>query len=496
MQPHGLLSDKLLSRNVLHNLLGYGLPLLAGIIAMPFLVALLGAERFGVLAILWMLIGYLGCFDLGLGRALTKFVAERLGRDEHESIPGLIVTTLIAMAAMGTGAATLLYMLAPWIMGAILQVPNALYTEVLAATHWLAVSIPFVITSSALVGVLQAYQRFDKVSVVRGLLGTSNFVAPILALQVDDSLSSVAATLVAARILAWGAWGAMTWNLLPTGSSRTVLSWQLMKPIVSFGGWLTVSSVLGPLLVYMDRFVVGSVLSLSAVAYYTVPFDVVAKIWVIPDAIVSVVFPALVVSLQVGTNHVRELVEKCGTVILFAVFPAALTIVLFAEEGLAFWLGSEFAENSAMVMRVLAIGVFINTISFVPFNLIQSCGRADRTALVHVLQVPMYLVLLWMLVGEWGILGAAVSWALRASSDTAVFMLMASRMVKEVSGAFRRLFVTACLLLSALLVALFIGGTVWKTIFLLCAILPLATRLRSRVRRAGTHRLQATAVAQ
>ena len=66
-----LTQGKLLARNTILNVLGYGLPMLVAIFAIPLLVKGLGTERFGILTLAWVIIGYLSLFDLGLGRALT-----------------------------------------------------------------------------------------------------------------------------------------------------------------------------------------------------------------------------------------------------------------------------------------------------------------------------------------------------------------------------------------------------------------------------------------
>ena len=82
MQPRespGLASGPRLARNTLWSLLGQGAPLLAALVTIPVLVRNLGTERFGILTLIWMVIGYFSVFDLGLGRALTKLVAAKLG---------------------------------------------------------------------------------------------------------------------------------------------------------------------------------------------------------------------------------------------------------------------------------------------------------------------------------------------------------------------------------------------------------------------------------
>src|SRR5450759_1913386 len=87
-------SGKVIAKNTLINLFGQVLPLLVGIITIPMLIKGLGIERFGILTLAWIVIGYFGLFDLGLGRALTQIIAHRLGKEEAMELSGLVWTAL------------------------------------------------------------------------------------------------------------------------------------------------------------------------------------------------------------------------------------------------------------------------------------------------------------------------------------------------------------------------------------------------------------------
>src|SRR5439155_3258512 len=80
----------LLTRNWMLNLLGWVVPLSVALIAVPYVVTGLGSERFGVLSLASALLGYFGIFDLGLGRAMTKIVAECLAREDLDQLPKVV----------------------------------------------------------------------------------------------------------------------------------------------------------------------------------------------------------------------------------------------------------------------------------------------------------------------------------------------------------------------------------------------------------------------
>src|SRR5260370_30196616 len=103
-----LTSGRLLARNTVWNLLGSGAPMLVAVFCIPILISGLGKERFGVLTLAWALIGYASLFELGLGRALTQLVAQKLGAGEEREIPSLPWTSLLLMLLLGiAGSATI-----------------------------------------------------------------------------------------------------------------------------------------------------------------------------------------------------------------------------------------------------------------------------------------------------------------------------------------------------------------------------------------------------
>jgi O-antigen/teichoic acid export membrane protein len=108
--------------------------------------------------------------------------------------------------------------------------------------------------------------------------------------------------------------------------------------------------------------------------------------------------------------------------------PIAL-VILFASEGLAFWINEEFARQSAGVLRWLALGVFINCFARLPFIALQSYGRPDLTAKLHLIELPIYMVSLWFLLRQYGLMGAAICWTLRIILDTLFLFLLNMKVI-------------------------------------------------------------------
>ncbi len=103
--------------------------------------------------------------------------------------------------------------------------------------------------------------------------------------------------------------------------------------------------------------------------------------------------------------------------LVLALFPLVLLIVVFARDGLKVWLGAAFAQNSFHVLQWLAAGVFLNSLSNVPFAMLQGLGRPDVTAKLHMIELPFLSVALWGLTKTYGIEGTAIAWTARVTVD-------------------------------------------------------------------------------
>ena len=94
-------SGRLIARNTFYNLLGYGIPLIFALVLIPPLISKLGTERFGVLNLIWMVVGYFSFFDFGFGKGLTKVVAEKIGLNQFDQISRIFWTTILSMIFIG-----------------------------------------------------------------------------------------------------------------------------------------------------------------------------------------------------------------------------------------------------------------------------------------------------------------------------------------------------------------------------------------------------------
>jgi O-antigen/teichoic acid export membrane protein len=424
-----LTSGRLLARNTIWNLLGQLLPMAVGVVAIPLLIRGMGVARFGILSLAWVVVGYFSLFDLGIGRALTKLVADKLGANEEHSIPPLAWTSLLLMFLLGILGGLITFAISPWLVHRLFKIPEVLQTESLRGFYLLAISIPVVTVTSGLRGILEAQQRFRILNLIRIPTSIFSFAGPLLVLPFSHSLVPVVAILAGGRLVGCMAHLFACFHALTALRHNFVFQRSLVAPVLKFGGWMTVSNIVSPVLVYLDRFLIGALLSVSAVAYYATPFDVVSRLFVIPGAVVGVLFPAFALSLVQNPDRTGLLLSRGVKYVFLTILPIVLVIVTLAPEGLRVWLGASFAENGSVVLRWLAAGVFVNCLSLMPFALVQGAGRPEMTAKLHLIELPVYIAVILVLTKRFGIEGAAIAWAARVSLDAVVLFYYSHRLL-------------------------------------------------------------------
>jgi O-antigen/teichoic acid export membrane protein len=469
-QALSLTSGKRLARNTLWNLGGSLAPLPVAFLSIPPLIKALGTDRFGILTLIWALIGYSALFDFGLGRALTQLVAAKLGTDERRDVPALVWTSQLLMLGLGLCGTVILLVSSAWLVRHVFHVQGVLERETTWSLYLLAFSVPVVISTAGLRGLLEAHQQFAVTGALRLPNAVLTFVAPLLALPFSHSLVPVVAILAVGRVVMWFAHLFYCGKLVPEMLGDVGWRRQAIRPLLRFGGWMTVSNIVGPLMVTLDRFVIATLVSVTAVAYYATPFDVITKLWLVPAALLGVMFPAFTMTFVQDRARMAVLYERSLKFLLLCLFPIIVSVILLAGDSLRLWVGADFAAHSTRVLEWLAAGVFINCLAQVPFSLIQGVGRPDLTAKLHLLELPAYLIALWYMSRNYGINGAAIAWTVRVFLDALILFALAPQFLPRGSRAGLPVIMASAASLVVFTFAARVQGFLFKGVFLLLTL--------------------------
>jgi len=404
-----------IKRNTLINLAGATAPLLLSLVIVPLYLRLVGETRFGVLVLVWLFVGYFEFFDFGIGKATANHMA-RLRDAPTSALEAAFWTGALINGMLGLLGGLVLLVAGHYGVNAYFgdKLPGELDAEIRSALPWVALTVPVGTVSAVGVAALEARERFLILNTLQVLVTALLQLVPlVVAWWRGPVLDGLIAATVICRICA---------NLPVFLACRRYVPLQgrprfresLAAPLFRYGGWVTITAIIGPILVSVDRFLIGSQIGLSAIAHYTVPYNLVTKFQILPASLVRTLFPRF--SLLEW--------EECAPIARRAVFGLAaitLPLTVVAAIGmkpfLRLWIGAGFAEAAAPVGEILLIGVWINSLAWVPVVMLQGQGRPAIVAKLHALELVPYVAILWIGVAWAGLPGAAWAWVLRVVID-------------------------------------------------------------------------------
>ena len=135
-----------LKTNFSINVLGALIPLAVALVTVPIYVRHIGDARYGVLSIVWALLGYFGFLDLGLSRAAVNALA-RLRDAPQEERARVLVTTLVLNLGLGLFGSLCVAVFGGYLLLHVLAVPEALRPEIAQAFPWIIGLFPLALVS-------------------------------------------------------------------------------------------------------------------------------------------------------------------------------------------------------------------------------------------------------------------------------------------------------------------------------------------------------------
>lgn len=419
---------------ILWNFFGLSIPLIIAILTVPKLLELIGAEGFGLLTLAWGLIGYAGVLDLGIGRATTQYISTLRGEGNHNQIPDVLASALRMTAITGTVGMIIIILAASSGVHLLIKVESTSATELGVSLLLLAIALPAQAISATYRGVNEAFLNFRKISTLRIVLGTANFGLPFFIALYTTQLHFLVSSIVISRIIALLFYRHYAHECLLINKIKNHGRYSPIysKKLFTFGGWVTVSSILNPIFSQTDRFLISAIISSTAITYYVIPYEVVTQSLIIVGAITSVIFPVLSQSLKSDPYLAEKLFKKWLINVSAIMGISTLILCYILPDLLYIWLKQPISDESITSGRILCVGVFFNSIGSMYFTLLHAKGNTRITAIFHIIETPIFIVTLFTLLQSIGIIGAAIAWSLRMFIDLLLLIYASKKLTKTI----------------------------------------------------------------
>lgn len=414
-------------KNTAINVAGSIIPVVVMLITVPLYLDLLGDIRYGVLALVWLVIGYFSFMEMGLGKATANQIAQASEKNSSERAE-IFWTAVGANLTIGIIAAIIIWIIGEYLVTHVLVMPDTYRKETLAALPWIIATFPLALVTSVLNGALEGVNKFLLLNIIQ-TLGTIVFqLFPLLiAYKFGPSLEYVIPAAVIAKVIT-NIPLLYVCHLFVTNRSPFKFSFARVKVLLSFGGWVSVSTFATPTLESIDRVVIGSTLGAKAVTYYTIAYQLAAKIRIIPGSLSRAIFPRI--SSESNSKSRHDMAVHALQSLSLLMTPIIVIVILLLSPFLNLWLGFDVAEKIVSISYLFFFGIWVNSIGHVPVVFLIGKGTPEVVAKVHLAEVLPFIALVYIGAISFGVIGVVMAWAVRVIVDT-IIMCHLAKMHRE-----------------------------------------------------------------
>ena len=405
-----------IGRNTIYQIGSQVAPAIAAIGAIPFLLRSLGYEAFGIVTIFSTTMVYFTMLDLGLGRAATRFIAQSLEAGRPDDLRRYFWGSIILLSGIGV-IITVSSVLAVDTVVGYLKIPPAYSHAATESFYIICATIPIVTLMATLRGFLEASGRFPFVSIVTGCGGIGTYALPALAVFLGGGLIAVATAFAIVRILTCGAFAVGCFHFEGRPSLRPIFDMSAVRRMLSFGGWLSISNIIGTAMIYCDRFLLGMWVGMAAVTSYGMPLDLISRLQLLITSFCTVLFPLMSRLDESGSRQFQTLYRGAVGISLSLMTPIAASATILVPFAMKFWLGQRITSDAVFAAQVFLAGAVTQSIASIAWTALHARGRSDMTAWLHLVEFPLYCGIFYLAATRFGVRGAALAWLGRGIAD-------------------------------------------------------------------------------
>lgn len=411
-------TNKVISNSII-NLVTQIIPIFIAIVFIPISIKALGSELFGVYSLTVTFIVLFNYLNFGIAPATTKEIAKNIAKKNKNMVMSLLINSFFMMLSIGTVLSLIFFTFNYDIASLILKKTNLILILSKLITL-LGILAPFLMIVIFLRSVLEAKQMFLVTSLNRVFLNSIIFISPIIVYMDGYDILSVFKLLTFIYIFSAIILSIIVYKEF-LKDNKLIFSIKDSKVLLTVGLWMMLSSLAGIGLYYADRFIIGSIISATAIAYYVAAYDLVTRLNIISGSLTSALFPAFAHWFELGEKEkIRSAIIFVSKIILFLVAIVSFLLIIYSKTFLYLWIDEEYSINSYLVLQFLTIGVLFNTLSVVPFRAISAIGFPNIVAVVYIIEMPIFVTITYYLIIKYGLIGAVIGYNLRSFSEMIV----------------------------------------------------------------------------
>jgi len=399
-------------KNVLWTWIGVALTMFAGLVLSPYVIHKLGAEGYGIWALLFSLIGYYGLLDLGIRSALVRYTAFFHAQHEPAKINELI-NTVIAYYTAGASVLLLISIFISMHADRIFHVSPAFRHDF--SRLIIVVGLSSMLGLNVFSAALQGLQRFGLSTRIAVVAIGIRSLGAFLLLYLGFGLLALGINVLFAQVFGYVVgYGALRRAMPEFRLSLRMARFRMLRGIWNYSVHTFMATVAIQLLYQSPAILIGLFRPAAFIGYFSFPSKLVNYSGDFIQRVGDVSHSAGTALAARGTpDQLRRLAVYSNRYCLALFMPLAIFLVAYGRELLYVWISPEFAANSAPAISALVLsGALAMAAQYNSGALLFALAEHRRYSRALLVEAALSISLMALAIPRYGVAGAAWGFAI------------------------------------------------------------------------------------
>ena len=394
--------------------------LILSFITSPVMAYYIGASGLGLWTMLFAITSLLGVTNLGIPGATIKYVAEF--KDDKNRLYQAVSTSFVISIILGIVTAVALFITADIITG-IFNMPSL--TPLLKL---FLLTIPFSYMVESIIATLNGLREMKLVSFLNVTSKSLNFglvlIPIILGYGIKGAVIGIIIATIIYAFIALFFFSNFIFHLTFSKFRETA------KKLLHFGIQTVISGIVSIMLYRIDVLMIGYFMTSTEVGIYSVAIGIARMIWIIPQSINTVSYPTFSYYWGKGEHdEVNKLFDRGLKYSACMLAPIGLGLAIFGKDAILLLYGTKFLP-AVLPLQILLIGAVVRGVIMSIGTIWLSAGRPDMGYKLPLIGVGPNILLNYVLIPAYGIVGAAMATMLSFLLNASVSLLLINRILR------------------------------------------------------------------
>jgi len=450
-------------------LAGTFIGMLLDIITKKVLTSHLPPADFGTYSLALTVISITGAVaTLGLNEGVPRYIAFFRGRHEEQKVHELIISAML----MGLIAGLLSILVSPSLFHSLAENGFDAQGKILSVVKILIFAVPFTILLNLTVAI---YRGFDRTNVNMYFY---NIIRPVSLLALASAAVFIGASLkgvvfadLLSMVFTFGIMSVYFIKKPPIKRTikqeRKIRFSEPTRQLIRYSFPLLITATLLNMMSWMDTIMLGYFKSAEVVGIYNAVYPLVGFLSLVIASMGYVYVP--VTSRLWGQNNTAPLGSIYAVMTKWCfllTFPLFALIFVYPEYFITKLYGAEYVSG-AIALRILALGFITNSYFGFNYHTLLASGDSDFLMKCSVTSVGINAVINFMLIPQYGMVGAAIGTAVSYASIEVLMTLRAwkKQNMHPFTSMYRKLTLIVVLIVGSMLAAKnahLLTGATWE----------------------------------